>query len=80
VRSRFLRQFPSGILDLKLQLAGEAWDDGVLGHRADGTPVLVPSNALTRLSLEISFGRFLAYYHRTNLLGSAIEIIPGGTY
>ncbi len=80
VRSRFLRQFPSGLLDLKLQLAGEAWDDGVLGHRADGTPVLIGSNSLTRLSLEIALGRFLAYYHRTNLLGSSIETIPGGTY
>ena len=77
LRSRFLRQFPSGILDLKLQLAGEAWDDGVLGHRPDGSPVAIVSNALTRLAVELQLGRFQAYYHRTNLLGREIEFVPG---
>jgi hypothetical protein len=78
LRSKFLRQYPSGFLDLRLQLAGEVWDDGVLGHRADGTPVVIAGNALTRLTLELQLGRFLAYYHRTNLLGRNIEYIPGG--
>ena len=77
LRSKFLRQFPSGVFDLRLQFAGEIWDDGILGRRADGTPVPIEGNSLTRASIEIQIGRFLAYYHRTNLLGKRIEYVPG---
>lgn len=80
LRSKFLRQFPSGVFDLRLQLAGEIWDDGILGRRADGTPVPIEGNSLTRASIEIQIGRFLAYYHRTNLLGRTIEYVPGVTF
>ena len=52
----------------------------MLGHRADGSPVRIAGNALTRLTLELQLGRFLAYYHRTNLLGREIEYIPGGGF
>jgi hypothetical protein len=80
LRSKFLRQFPSGFFDLRLSLGGEIWDDGVLGHRPDGTPVPIAGNSLTRLSLELQLGRFLAYYHRTNLLGRTVEQAPGASF
>ena len=36
IRSKFLRQFPSGIFDLKLRLSMESWGRGIQGRDAFG--------------------------------------------
>lgn len=77
IRSKFLRTFRSGIFDLKLQGGMEAWDRGVAGRLADGTPVILPKAVFFRTLVELQFDQFYFYFDRANLQGTKKGYVPG---
>lgn len=77
IRSKFLRTFPSGIFDLKLQLALENWGAGIIGRDASGAPQLLPSATFFRSSVQVAFGSLQFYWDRTNLAAARRVYVPG---
>lgn len=77
IRSKFLRTFPSGAFDLKVQLGVERWGAGVLGRDADGNPVVLPSQLYLQARLEIAIQSFRVYVQRSNLMGEGPGYVPG---
>jgi len=77
IRSRFLRSFPSGIFDLKLQGSIEAWGKGTIG--LDSTGAVLPLRGATffRSLLEIQLDRFIIYWDRVNLKATRNTYVPG---
>lgn len=76
IRSKFLRTFPSGIFDLKLQLGMEAWGTGTIGTDAAGTPITVGGATYFRGLLEIQLGSLILYWDRMNLSGTNRAFVP----
>jgi hypothetical protein len=79
IRSSFLRKFPSGIFDLKLELSVERWGAGVLGRDAAGAPIAHPGATFFRGQVQLEFGRLRIFYDRYNLQGTNAAYIPGFT-
>jgi TonB-dependent receptor-like protein len=77
IRSKFLRQFPSGIFDLKLRLSLETWGDGVIGLDALGTPIQLKGATFLRSLIQIQLDRFIIYWDRSNLTSSNLPYVPG---
>jgi hypothetical protein len=77
IRSKFLRQFPSGIFDLKLRLSVESWGRGVIGHDALGTPLSLPGATFFRSLIQIQLDRFSIYWDRGNLTAANRTYVPG---
>ena len=77
IRSKFLRQFPSGIFDLKLRLSVESWGTGVIGRASDGTPIRLGGATFYRSLLQIQLQSFSIYWDRGNLNASALTFVPG---
>ncbi|MBA2291900.1 MAG: TonB-dependent receptor plug domain-containing protein [Gemmatimonadales bacterium] len=77
VRSKFLRNFPSGIFDLKAQVLVESWSPGVVGRDADGEPIPMPGRTFVRGILQLQIGPFIAYYDRVNFQARRAGNIPG---
>jgi hypothetical protein len=77
VRSRFLRNFPSGIFGLKLQGVVETWSPGIGGRAADGTAIALPGATFFRSIIELQIGPFFAYYDRVNLQAVKTGSVPG---
>jgi hypothetical protein len=77
IRSKFLRTFPSGFFDLKVQLGMETWGDGILGRDQLGEPVRLDGATFLRGYVELSLGDFRFYYDRVNLAGSDQTYVPG---
>lgn len=76
IRSRFLRNFPSGIFELKLQVILENWGDGIGGRDAAGTPIPLPAATFFRNIIQFKLGPFIAYYDRINLQATRTGYIP----
>lgn len=79
IRSKFIRTFPSGAFDLKLQVALESWGDGVIGVDSLAAPIALPGATFLRAYLELSIGSFLFYFDRGNLLSTEATYVPGFT-
>ncbi len=77
IRSKFLRKFPSGIFDLKLQLSAERWGAGVLGRDAVGAALAHPGATFLRGQVQLEFGRLRIFYDRYNLQGTDGAYVPG---
>jgi hypothetical protein len=77
IRSKFLRQFPSGIFDLKLRLSVESWGRGTLAHDGLGAPVTLKGATFIRSLLEIQLDRFKLYWDRSNLTATKLTYVPG---
>jgi hypothetical protein len=77
LRSKFLRQFPSGIFDLKLRLSMEAWGDGVIGRDATGAPVRLNGATFFRSLVQIQLQSFSLYWDRWNLSATDLTYVPG---
>jgi hypothetical protein len=77
IRSKFLRQFPSGIFDLKLRLSVESWSRGTIGRDAGGTPIVLRGATFFRSLLQIQLDRFIIYWDRGNLTATNRTYVPG---
>lgn len=76
IRSKFLRTFPSGIFDLKLQLGMEAWSDGVIGRDAAGNPIFHGGATFFRSVVEMKLGGLVFFWDRFNLSGNKRSYVP----
>lgn len=77
IRSKFFRNFPSGIFDLKVQGVLEHWGDGIIGRAADSTAIGLPAATFLRGIVQLQIGPFIAYYDRVNMRGSRLGYVPG---
>jgi hypothetical protein len=77
IRSKFLRQFPSGIFDLKLRLSMESWGRGTIGRDAVGNPITLRGATFLRSLIQIQLDRFSIYWDRTNLTSTDLTYVPG---
>lgn len=77
IRSKFLRNFPSGIFDLKVQGIVENWSSGVIGRDANGVAIALPSATFYRSIIQLQIGPFIAWYDRVNWQGSRLGNVPG---
>ncbi len=77
LRSKFLRKFPSGVFDLKLQLSMETWGRGIIGRDGTGAPVTLRGATFLRSLLQIQIQSFLLFWDRSNLTASDLTYVPG---
>ena len=77
IRSRFLRQFPSGIFDLKVRVSVESWGTGVIGRDASGAPIRLGGATFYRSLVQIQLQSFSIYWDRGNLSASELTFVPG---
>lgn len=77
IRSKFLRQFPSGIFDLKLRLSMEGWGRGVIGRDSFGNPIPLRGATFIRSLIQIQLDRFIIYWDRVNLTATKQTYVPG---
>jgi hypothetical protein len=77
LRSKFLRQFPSGIFDLKLRFSVESWGTGVIGRDADGLPIRLGGATFFRSLIQIQLQSFHLFWDRGNLSASELTYVPG---
>jgi hypothetical protein len=77
IRSKFLRQFPSGVFDLKLRFSVESWGTGVIGRDASGTPIRLGGATFYRSLIQIQLQSFSIYWDRGNLSASGLTYVPG---
>jgi hypothetical protein len=76
-RSSFRRTFPSGALQLKLQLGLEHWGAGVLGLDPTGAPVLLEPSTFVRSLVQLELAGFQAFWERVNLTQTSASYVPG---
>ena len=77
IRSKFLRQFPSGVFDLKLRFSVESWGTGVIGRDASGAPIQLGGATFYRSLIQIQLQSFSIYWDRGNLSASGLAYVPG---
>ena len=77
IRSKFLRQFPSGIFDLKLRVSVESWGSGVIGRDAAGDPIRLAGATFFRSLLQIQLQSFSLFWDRGNINASESTYVPG---
>jgi hypothetical protein len=77
IRSKFLRQFPSGYFELKLQMGIEGWSAGTLGRTALGTAVLLPDAHFVRSLVQLQIGTLTFFWDARNILGTQRVYVPG---
>ncbi len=77
IRSRFLRKFPSGIFDLKLQFSMEAWGQGTIGRDAFGAPVTLRGATFFKSLVAFQLQSFTVYWDRGNLTATRLPYVPG---
>jgi hypothetical protein len=77
IRSKFLRKFPSGIFDLKLQLSMEAWGQGTIGRDANGAPINLRGATFFKSLVAFELQSFMVYWERDNLTGTRLTYVPG---
>jgi hypothetical protein len=77
VRSKFLRNFPSGIFDLKVQGVVESWSPGIIGRDAEGEAIALPGATFIRSIIQLQIGPFIAWYDRVNWQASRQGHVPG---
>jgi hypothetical protein len=79
LRSKFLRKFPSGIFDLKLQIGMEAWGRGTIGRDASGAPINLRGATFYKSLVELQLQSLTIYWDRGNLSGTKLTYVPGFT-
>jgi len=79
-RSRFLRTFRSGAFDLKVQIALEAWSEGVAGVDQSGVPIPLAATSVGEAFLQFEIASFHAFYSLKNALRSREGFVPGFEY
>jgi hypothetical protein len=77
LRSKFLREFPSGIFDLKLRLSMDSWSPGTIGRDALGNPINLRGATFFRSLIQFQLDRFSLYWDRGNLTSSKLTYVPG---
>jgi hypothetical protein len=77
IRTKFLRLFPSGTLDIELRLAVEHWSNGISGRDVFGDPVALPAATYFRSLVQIALGSFQFYWDRANLTETQNAYVPG---
>jgi hypothetical protein len=77
IRSRFLRTFPSGTLELKLQGTLENWSDGIIGTDGTGAPIALPAATFFRTLIQLRLGNLVFYADQINLSRSVKGYVPG---
>jgi hypothetical protein len=77
VRSKFLRNFPSGIFDLKVQGVVESWSPGIIGRDTEGEAIALPGATFIRSIIQLQIGPFIAWYDRVNWQGTRGGHVPG---
>jgi TonB-dependent Receptor Plug Domain len=77
IRSKFLRQFRSGIFDLKLQFGMEAWGAGTIGRDSTGAPVTLKGATYFKSLVAIQLQSFMIYWDRGNLSATRLPYVPG---
>ena len=77
IESKFLRAFPSGIFNLKLQLGMESWGRGMIGRDAAGAPVNLRGATFFTNLVEFQLQSFTVYWSRGNLTGTDLTYVPG---
>lgn len=77
IRSRFLRNFPSGIFEMKLQGMLESWSPGIIGRDTAGAAITMPGRTFVRAMLQFKIGPFIAYYDRINFRAVRAGSVPG---
>jgi TonB-dependent Receptor Plug Domain len=77
LRSKFLRKFPSGIFDLKLQLSMDSWSPGTIGRDPVGNPIHLRGATFFRSLIQFQLDRFSLYWDRGNLTSSKLTYVPG---
>ena len=77
IRSKFLRRFPSGAFDLKLELGVEGWEAGVLGRDAGGIPVVLPAAQFVRGLIQVQLESFSVFWESRNLTNEPTGYVPG---
>jgi hypothetical protein len=77
IHSKFLRQFPSGYFELKLQLGVEGWSAGTLGVDAIGTPVPLPGARFLRSLVQMEIGSLTVFWDARNIGASDASYVPG---
>jgi hypothetical protein len=77
VRSKFLRNFPSGIFDLKVQGVVESWSPGIIGRDAEGEAIALPGTTFVRGIIQLQIGPFIAWYDRVNWQGTRQGHVSG---
>ena len=76
LRSHFLRNFHSGIFQLKLQAIVESWSPGVGGRDSAGAAITLPGQTFIRSVIQFQIGPFVAYYDRINLRAARTGYVP----
>ena len=77
IRSKFLRKFPSGVFDLKLQVGMEAWGTGTIGRDSTGAPINLRGATFFTSLVEFQLQTFTVYWQRGNLSGTDLTYVPG---
>lgn len=78
LRSKFLRPYPSGTFDLKIEATMETWGTGTLGVDGTGAPVVLPGATFLTGFIQMELGgSFRAFYRRSNLLGAGGGYLAG---
>jgi hypothetical protein len=76
-RSKFLRQFRSGVFDMRFSIGWERWGTGILGSSADGVPLQqVPQNFF-RFRGQVAIQSFTVFFERYNLANQVTGYVPG---
>ena len=77
IRSKFLRKFPSGIFDLKLQVSMESWGTGTIGRDGSGGAIDLRGATFFKSLLEVQLQSFTLYWDRGNLTATKLPYVPG---
>ncbi|HYC33137.1 MAG TPA: hypothetical protein VEB59_12685, partial [Gemmatimonadales bacterium] len=77
LRSKFLRQFPSGVFDLKVRLSVESWGDGIIGRDEVGGPIALKGATFFRSLVQFQLQSFSLYWDRGNLSATPLTYVPG---
>jgi hypothetical protein len=77
LRSKFLRQFPSGVFDLKLRFSMESWGTGVIGRDTTGAPIQLRGATFFRSLVQIQLQSFSLFWDRGNLSATPLTYVPG---
>jgi TonB-dependent receptor-like protein len=77
IRSRFLRQFPSGIFELRLAGEMETWGAGTIGADGAGNPLPLRGATFFRLGAGLKLGGFQFYWDRVNTQSTKRTYVPG---
>jgi hypothetical protein len=79
LRSKFLRQFPSGIFELRLAGEMETWGTGVIGTDGVGAPITLEGATFYRLYVALRLGGFQFFWDRVNSQRTEKTYVPGFT-